>query len=90
LWVAIAIVSCRYEEATTMTEEEQFLVTFKAWVEEHPEEADVTQINLTTQKEFTLREILDQLVEAKERKTVVLDTEVLEIKEQVQQWIAGM
>jgi hypothetical protein len=72
-----------------MTEEEKFLAKFRAWVEENPEEADVTQINLTTQKEFTLREILDQLIEAETREAVMLDEEVLEIKEQVQKWIEG-
>jgi hypothetical protein len=72
-----------------MTEEEKFLAKFRAWVEENPEEAGVTQINLTTQKEFTLREILDQLIEAETREAVMLDEEVLEIKEQVQKWIEG-
>jgi hypothetical protein len=72
-----------------MTEEGKFLAKFRAWVEENPEEAGVTQINLTTQKEFTLREILDQLIEAETREAVMLDEEVLEIKEQVQKWIEG-
>jgi hypothetical protein len=72
-----------------MTEEEKFLAKFRAWVEENPEEAGVTQINLTTQKEFTLREILDQLIEAETSEAVMLDEEVLEIKEQVQKWIEG-
>jgi len=77
------------KEATTMTEEEKFLAKFRAWVEENPEEAGVTQINLTTQKEFTLREILDQLIQAETSEAVMLDEEVLEIKEQVQKWIEG-
>jgi len=72
-----------------MTEEEKFLARFRAWVEENPEEAGVTQINLTTQKEFTLREILEQLIEAETSEAVMLDEEVLEIKEQVQKWIEG-
>lgn len=72
-----------------MTEEEKFLAKFRAWVEENPEEAGVTQINLTTQKEFTLREILNQLIEAETSEAVMLDEEVLEIKEQVQKWIEG-
>ena len=73
----------------TQKEEAKFLAKFRAWVEENPEEAGVTQINLTTQKEFTLREILDQLIEAETSETVMLDEEVLEIKEQVQKWIEG-
>jgi len=77
------------KEAATMTEEEKFLAKFRAWVEENPGEAGVTQINLTTQKEFTLREILEQLIEAETSETVMLDEEVLEIKEQVQKWIEG-
>lgn len=72
-----------------MTEEEKFLAKFRAWVEENPEEAGVTQINLTTQKEFTLREILNQLIEAETSEAVMLDEEVLEIKGQVQKWIEG-
>ena len=39
----------------------------KKWIDEHPEESDTPQINLTTQKEFTIREILEQEMDAQKK-----------------------
>lgn len=70
-----------------MTGENRFVRKLEKWVEEHAEEADVPQINLTTQKEFTIRGILRQLAEAEETGAAIVDREVLEIKDLVEKWI---
>lgn len=69
----------------------------KKWIEEHPEEADVKQINLTTGKEFTMREVLNEVVEADNQGVLVkegvvllgkvVDKEDLEIIDNTESWI---
>ncbi|MFX1476979.1 MAG: hypothetical protein ACFFCI_02495 [Promethearchaeota archaeon] len=69
----------------------------KKWVEENPEEADVKQINLTTGKEFTMREVLNKVVEADDKGIVlqegivilgkVIEKEDLEIIDNTERWI---
>jgi len=70
-----------------MTGEEKLLSKFEKWVKEHPEEADVPHINLTTQKEFTIRGILGLLTEEEKTKTAIVDKEILDIKSQIEKWI---
>ena len=69
----------------------------RKWVEEHPEEADAKHINFTTGKEFTLREVFNQIVEADNQNILleegvvlfgkVLDKEDLEIIDNTESWI---
>jgi hypothetical protein len=69
----------------------------KKWVEENPEQADVKQINLTTQKEFTMREVLNEVVEADNQGILlkagavvlgkVLDKDELEVIDETERWI---
>ena len=69
----------------------------KKWVDDHPEEADVKQINLTTGKEFTMREVLNEVVEADNQGVIlkegvvilgkVVDKEELEILDNTESWI---
>jgi len=69
----------------------------KKWIEEHPEEADAKQINLTTGKEFTMREVLNEVVEADNQGIIlkegvvvlgkVVDKEDLEIIDNTESWI---
>lgn len=69
----------------------------KKWVDEHPELADVKQINLTTGKEFTMREVLNKVVEADNQGIIlkegvvvlgkVMDKEELEIINNTENWI---
>jgi hypothetical protein len=73
-----------------MSEQETFLKKLETWVENHPEEADAPTINLTTQKEFTLRGVLAQLIEEETSGVAILDEEVLQIKEQIKKWIEEM
>ena len=73
-----------------MPKQETFLKKLEAWVEDHPEEADAPTIHLTTQKEFTLRDVLAQLIEEEKSGVAIVDEDVLQIKEQVKEWIGGM
>ena len=72
-----------------MEEGARLVEKLEKWVEEHPEEADVPHINLTTQKEFTIRGILSQMVEEKQTGFAIVDEEVLGIKDQIAKWIGG-
>jgi hypothetical protein len=57
------------------------------WVEDNPEAADAPTINLTTQKEFTMREMLSVLIQEKDSRVAILDNETLEIKNQIKTWL---
>jgi len=57
------------------------------WISEHPEEADVPTINMTTGKESTIRETYELLKKEKETGTRILDKEVLEMKKDVEKWV---
>jgi hypothetical protein len=69
--------------------EEKLVEKLATWVEEHPEQADVPHINLTTQKEFTIREVLDRLVEEEDTGVAIVEDEMLELKGLVKDWIGG-
>ena len=70
-----------------MTREEKLVSKLEKWVKEHPEEADVPHINLTTQKEFTIRSVLGLLIEEEKTKAAIVDKETLDIKSQIEKWI---
>ena len=72
-----------------MEREEGLIEKLEKWVEENPEEADVPHINLTTQKEFTIRGILNQLVEERETGIAMVDEEILEIRNLIETWLGG-
>ena len=57
------------------------------WISEHPEEADVPTINMTTGKESTIRETYELIKKEKETGTRILDKEVLEMKKDVEKWV---
>lgn len=63
------------------------IARLSSWVEEYPEEADVPHINLTTQTQFTVRGILDQLVEERHTGHAVLDAETLKIRDEIDKWL---
>ena len=72
-----------------MEEGARLIEKLEKWVEEHPEEADVPHINLTTQREFTIRGILSQMVEEQKTGLAIVDEEVLEIKDLIGKWLGG-
>lgn len=72
-----------------MEREERLTEKLEKWVDDNPEDADVLHINLTTQKEFTIRGILNQLTEARDTGAAIVDEEVLEITGLIEEWIGG-
>jgi len=70
-----------------MSTDEEFIEKLKKWVEEHPEAADAPTINITTQKEFTVRKILDELILERDEAVAIVDNETLEIKKQIAKWL---
>lgn len=57
------------------------------WVNEHPEEADLPVTNMTTGKTSTVREVLDALKVAKASGAKILDKNILEVEENIKQWL---
>lgn len=57
------------------------------WIEENPDAADAPTINITTGKEFTVRQVLDQLKKAKAEDVEIVDAEVLAITSQIEEWL---
>ena len=70
-----------------MSTDEKLIEKLKKWVEDNPEAADAPTINLTTQKEFTMREMLDTLLRERDEDVAILDNETLEIKKQIEKWL---
>jgi len=70
-----------------MPEKEKLIEKLEKWVDEHPEDADIPHINLTTQREFTIRGILDQMIQERATGIAIVDEEVLEIETQIEKWL---
>jgi hypothetical protein len=70
-----------------MSTDEELVEKLMKWVEDNPEAADAPTINLTTQKEFTMREMLSVLIQEKDSRVAILDNETLEIKNQIKTWL---
>lgn len=70
-----------------MSNKKDLIGRLKKWVEENPKDADVPHINLTTQKEFTIRGILEQMIEEEKTGIAIVDEEVLEIEDLIDKWL---
>lgn len=70
-----------------MSKEVGLIEKLEKWVAEHPEAADAPTINVTTQKEFTIRGILKELIKERDTKVAIVDKETLEIKRQIEKWL---
>jgi sugar-specific transcriptional regulator TrmB len=70
-----------------MSKEEKLIEKLRQWVEEHPKAADAPTVNVTTQKTFTMREMLNEFTRAKEEEIAIVDKETLEIKSQIEKWL---
>jgi len=57
------------------------------WVAEHPDAADAPTIDITTQKEFTIREVLNQLIQERDTGAAIVDEDILKIKRQIAKWL---
>ena len=73
-----------------MAENNSLFEKLNVWVQKHPEEADVLHINLTTQRQFTLRDVLGQLKKEKETGVALADEELLQVKDLVGKWLPGV
>jgi hypothetical protein len=73
-----------------MTREEGLIEKLEKWVKEHPEDADAPHINLTTQREFTIRGILELLIQEKETRVAIVDEEILKIRDEIEKWVGGI
>lgn len=69
------------------TTKEELIKKLEKWIKEHPEEADIPHINLTTQKEFTIRGILSQMIEEERTGVAIVDREALEIEGLIDKWL---
>ena len=72
---------------SSLSKEDKLIEKLKTWVEEHPEAADAPTVNMTTQKKFTMREMLEEFTRAKEDEIAIIDEETLEIKSQIEKWL---
>jgi hypothetical protein len=66
---------------------EKLVEKLEKWVREHPEDAEIPHINLTTQREFTIRGILNQMNEEKRTGIATTDREILEIEDLINKWL---
>lgn len=58
------------------------------WVREHPKEADLPAMNITTGKVYTIREVLEAIKKEKETRVAIVDKELLEVKGNIEKWLA--
>lgn len=70
-----------------MPHDDPLIQKLEAWVSEHPHDADVPHINITTQREFTLRGLLTQLIRERDTRSVVLDDDMKKVKNEVADWL---
>lgn len=57
------------------------------WASEHPEEADLPAMNVTTEKVFTIRETLEELKREKETGVKIVDKDLLEVTAHIEKWL---
>lgn len=60
------------------------------WVKENPDAADAPTINITTNQEFTIRGVLEDLKREKAGEAVMIDKGVQEVRKQVEDWMEEM
>jgi len=71
-----------------MTKDE--ISKLKDWVRKNPTQADAKHIDLTTQKEFTIRHLLEQFTAEQEKGIAIVDETILRAKTEITKWIGGM
>lgn len=57
------------------------------WIDEHPEGAQEPFINVTTQREFKLADILAELKTQEATGVSIVDEELLEVVDQIDAWL---
>lgn len=63
------------------------LEKLEKWIDEHPEGAQEPFMNISTQREFKLADILEDLKEQEKTGVSVVDEELLEVVDQVDTWL---
>lgn len=57
------------------------------WIQDHPDKADTPFMNVTTQEQFTLTQILETMKKEKESGVAITEEGFLHVKAQVVDWI---
>lgn len=65
----------------------ELIEKLEKWVSEHPKEADLSAMNVTTEKTRTTREILEELKKEKKTGVAIVDKEFLEVKSEIEKWL---
>jgi hypothetical protein len=60
------------------------------WVDEHPTEADLVTINMSTGKRFTVRSVLEAVKQEKETGVAIVDKDTIEVKNNISKWLEGV
>lgn len=66
---------------------EKLIEKLEKWVSEHPKEADLPAMNVTTGKTFTVREVLKEFKKEKKTGVATADKEFLEVKGHIEKWL---
>ena len=64
-----------------------FVEKLEKWVSEHPEEADLKTMNVTTGREISIRDVLKELTKEKETKVSIVDEEILAQRREIESWL---
>lgn len=57
------------------------------WIREHPDEAKEPFMNITTQRTFTLEQLLAGVKEEAETGVAIVDEDLVELKNRVAEWL---
>jgi hypothetical protein len=60
------------------------------WVDEHPKEADLVAVNMSTEKKFTIRGVLEAVKQEKESGVAIVDKDFIEVKNNISKWLEGV
>jgi len=60
------------------------------WVDEHPKEADLVTVNMSTGNKFTIRGVLEAVKQEKESGVAIVDKDFIEVKNNISKWLEGV
>lgn len=60
------------------------------WVDEHPKEADLVTVNMSTGNKFTIRGVLEAVKQEKESGVAIVDKDFIEVKKNISKWLEGV
>lgn len=60
------------------------------WVDEHPKEADLVAVNMSTGTKFTIRGVLEAVKQEKESGVAIVDKDFIEVKNNISKWLEGV